>query len=600
MKKIITYITAALLTFSGTACSDFLDKEVDLSMAEDQVFSSWTNTRGFLANIYASLPDSFEGYTNGQFWAASGDCITDNAISFWDVHYYNSVLTDGFSANNHPFTDKYWGRYMYGIRKTNQFLKNAKESVIGNKEAAGDNNKLYDRYMAEARLLRAIFHFQIICWFGDCPIIGDDEEGTPIVFDLGNPGAMNMERTPAPEALKWIADQCDLVKDVLPFRYANETENWGRVNGAAAYALKSRALLYRASKLNNTSGNTEFWTQAAQAARDFISVNARQSNPYKLYTEANDPNKNYYECFIANPVYNNEYILSRSVWTTREIELFLTPCGFSGTVNSVGRTNPTQNLVDSYETINGLPIDQDPTYNAGNPYANRDPRLAQTILHHGSIWGDAKDEEQRPVDVSAGGKDYQELHGGTLTGYYTKKFLNVMSFTNPVNFCHACPIFRYGEILLNAAEAINEAEGPANAYQYVNEVRARVGMPPYSGMTKEQLRERIRNERRIELSFEDHRFFDARRWMIYADQTSSSELSKPYYQQYYHIYGVTVTDADNPSYSYGPAQKRPELVFNSPKNYYLPLPDSEVKRAPKLKQNQGWELSATEETESAE
>ena len=203
--------------------------------------------------------------------------------------------------------------------------------------------------------------------------------------------------------------------------------------------------------------------------------------------------KNYYECFVSTPHLNNEYILSRSEWQTREIELFLAPCGFSGSVNSTGRTNPTQNLVDSYETKNGLPIDQDPSYDPQNPYANRDPRLEQTILHHGSIWGDAKQDEEREIDVTYGsGKDYHELHGGTLTGYYTKKFLNNMSFKSPTTYTHACPIFRYAEILLNAAEAINEAEGPDNAYQYVNEVRARVGMPPYSGMSQSQLRERIR------------------------------------------------------------------------------------------------------------
>ena len=594
MKKILIYIAIMLLSFTTLSCSDFLDKEVDLSMSEDQVFSNLNNTRGFLANIYASLPDGFDYYGDGQFWAASGDCITDNAVSFWDVHYHNSVLTDGYSALNHPFTTKFWARYVYGIRKTNQFLKNAQESVIGNTVLTGDDNKLYERFMAEAKLLRAIFHFQIIAWFGDCPIMGEDEEGVPIIFDLSNTEAMNMPRTPTAEALKWVADQCDLVKDVLPFRYSNETENWGRMNGAAAYALKSRALLYRASKLNNPDQTVSYWQEAAQAARDFFTANSRQANPYKLYTDAtNNTNNNYYECFVTNPVYNNEFILCRSVWNSREIEVFLSPCGFSGTVNSVGRTNPTQNLIDCYETINGKPIYDDPTYDPQHPYTNRDPRLEQTILHQGSIWGDAKDEEQRSVDVSSpDGKDYQELHGGTLTGYYTKKFLNNMSFVNPTNPAHAFPIFRYGEVLLNAAEAINEAEGPAAAYEYVNAIRERVGMPAYTNMTKDQLRERIRNERRIELSFEDHRFFDARRWMIYADQTSASETSKPYSQQYYHLYGVTVTNPAAPVYSYGPAEKRTELVFNSPKNYYLPLPDSEVKRAPNLKQNPGWELTS--------
>jgi hypothetical protein len=595
MKKIAIYIATALLTLGTPACSDFLGKEVDLSLSDEQVFSSFENTRGFLANIYTYLPDAFAGYTNGQFLAASRDCMTDNSVSFWDVHYYNSVLTDGYSSKDHPFAKDFWPKNFKGIRATNQFMKNARESVIGNSDKSGDENRLYDRYMAEARLLRAIFHFDVACWFGDVPIIGNDENGDPIIFDPADTEAMNMARTNSADALKWIADECDAIKDKLPFRYSNEDENWGRVNGATAYALKSRALLYRASALHNPNKIASYWQEAATAAQEFLTKNNSQSNRYKLYTTSdNDTKKNYYECFVTTPYYNDEYILTRSVWNTYEIELFLAPCGFSGTATAVGRTNPTQNFVDSYETINGLPIDQDPTYNEQNPYANRDPRLEQTILHHGSVWGDALQEEQREVDVSTGGKDKRATHGGTLTGYYTKKFLNNMSFKSPSTYNHVCPIFRYGEILLNAAEAINEASGPDQAYQYVNQVRARVGMPAYKGMTQDQLRERIRNERRIELSFEDHRFFDERRWKLFEGQSMSSERSLPRYKQLYNLYGVVVTPDASTVYTYGSAEARTSRAFNSPKNYYFPIPDSDVKKAPNLKQNPGWELSATE------
>ncbi|MGL4520004.1 MAG: RagB/SusD family nutrient uptake outer membrane protein [Phocaeicola sp.] len=592
MKKIVTYMTAALFALGGVSCSDFLDKEYDLSMSEEQVFSSFENTRGFLANIYTNLPDGFKGYTNGQFLAASRDCMTDNALSYWDVHYYHSVITDSYSALNHPFALDFWDVNLKGIRKANVFLLNARESVVGNAEKTGDDNRLYDRSIAEARFLRAIFHFDLISWFGAIPVIGDDENGTPIVFDLGNAEAMNMSRTNSADALKWIADQCDLVKDALPFRYSNETENWGRVNGAAAYALKSRALLYRASALHNSDNNNSYWREAADAALAFMAKNNQQSQSYKLYSTGNSSN-DYYECFITSPYFNDEFILTRSVWNTREIELFLAPCGFTGTATAVGRTNPTQNLVDSYETMNGLPIDKDPTYDSRNPFNNRDPRLAQTILHHGSMWGDAINEERRAVDVSApDGKDYKELHGGTLTGYYTKKFLNNMSFKNPTNYEHAFPYMRYGEILLNAAEALNEAEGsPTNAYQYVNEVRARAGMPPYSGMSQAQFRERIRNERRVELCFEDHRFVDERRWKLFEGTSAAAERNLPYYQQVYNIYGVGVTNADNPTYTYGVADKHPTRVFNSPKNYFFPIPDQDVKRAPNLGQNPGWDLA---------
>lgn len=571
MKKFIKYIAIALLASGTSSCSDFLEKEVDLTLSEEQVFRSYENTRGFLANIYTYLPDAFVGYTDGQFRSASRDCMTDNALGWWSVLYYGSVLTDGYSAINHPFANDFWPKNSKAIRASNLFLKNVREEVVGNYDKTGDDNHLYDRYVAEAKLLRAIFHFDMSSWFGDIIIAGDDEEGVPIVFQQNDP-RMNVPRNKCADVMKWVADQCDLVKDVLPFRYSNENENWGRVNGAAAYALKARALLYRASPLNNPTNNIEWWKEAAEAARAFITRNNQQTKPYKLYrTSDNDPTQNYYQCFVTTPYFNDEYILTRSVWTTHTVEDYLAPAGFT---NSSGRTNPTQNLVDSYETINGLPIDQDPSYDPQNPYADRDPRLEQTILHQGSIWGDKLNEEERAIDVSyPSGADYETQNGGTLTGYYTKKYLNNMSFKSPSNYNHVCPIFRFGEVLLNAAEAVNEAYGPSEAYQYINELRDRVGMPAYSGMNQEQLRERIRNERRIELCFEDHRFFDERRWKLFEAQTPSSEKNLPYYKQVYNLYGVTVTNPENAVYTYGSARNYPSRTFNVPKNYYFPIPD---------------------------
>jgi hypothetical protein len=593
MKKIKTLIAIGMVAALSASCSDYLDKEVDLSLDEEQVFSKFENTRGFLANIYTYLPDAFVGYTDGQFRGASRDCMTDNAISFWNVHYYHSVLIDAYDATNHQFASYFWENDYKGIRAANRFLNGAKESVVGNTDTGDDEDHLYDRYVAEARLMRAIFHLDLVGYFGDIVLEGDDEEGNPILFDYNNYDQMNQPRTSAVEALQWIADECDAIKDKLPFRYANEDVNWGRVNGAAAYALKSRALLYLASPLNNPSNDKSKWQAAAQAALDFITKNAQQSNPYRLFTtDDNDTSQNYYQCFVSTPHLNNEFILSRSEWNTREIELFLAPCGFSGKVNSTGRTNPTQNFVDCYETINGLPIDEDSSYDDQNPYANRDPRLEQTILHHGSIWGDAKQEEEREVDVTYGsGKDWHELHGGTATGYYTKKFLNNMSFKSPTYYYHACPIFRYAEILLNAAEALNEAGQTDQAYQYVNQVRARVGMPAYSGMTQDRLRDRIRNERRIELCFEDHRFLDERRWKLFEGVTTANEKNKPRYQQVLNLYGVSVTPDAGTVYNYGAAEIHASRVFNSPKNYYFPIPDAETKRLPALGQNKGWELN---------
>jgi len=587
MKKRFINISLALLALGCiTSCSDVLDKEVDLTLQNEQVFSKFENTRGFLANVYSYLPDAFAGYTNGQFLAASRDCMTDNSLSYWNVHYYHSVLNDSYDATNHYFASTYWNSDLKGIRAANQFIANARENVIGNATKTGDDNHLYTRYIAEARFLRAMLHFDMVSYFGATPIIN---------HVLTNSEASAMTRANAPDVLKWIADECDSIKNVLPFRYSNENENWGRINGAAAYALKSRALLYRASKLNNTDNNMDWWKQAADAALDFINKNASLANPYKLYTTAdNNPKQNYYQCFVTTPHLNDELILSRSEWNTREIEMFTAPCGFSGNVNSTGRTNPTQNLVDSYETINGLPIDKDPTYDEQKPYENRDPRLEQTILHQGSVWGDPQQDEQRKVDVSyPDGIDYQALHGGTTTGYYTKKFLNNMSFKSPTTYLHACPIFRYAEILLNAAESLNESGETNEAYQYVNQVRARVGMPAYKDMSQSALRERIHNERRVELCFEDHRFFDERRWMLFNDQTVASEKTLPRYKQVYNIYSVVVTPKDSKEYTYKNDNTHPTRSFNLPKNYLFPIPDAEYKKDPGLGQNKGWELTTT-------
>ncbi len=590
--KIALYV-AAVLSFGGASCSDYLDKEVDLTLQADNVFSDFDRTRGFLAKMYDNcLPDAFRGYSDTQF-RLSGDCMTDNAVDYWGVARYHSVMDDAYDATNHWFANDYWTSRYAAIRSCNQFLTNARPDVIGNAEKPGDDNRLYDRMIAEAHMLRAIMHFDLICWFGDTPMVTDDENGAPIIL---TPSSVIPERMPAADALKWIADECDKYKDALPFRYASENENWGRVNGAAAYALKARALLYRASPLHNPGNDQARWTEAANAALDFINANNRQSNPYRLYTTPdNDPSKNYYQCFTTNPSHNNEYILSRSTWNTLNLVFFNAPCGFTGAISATGYLNPTQNLVDAYETANGLPIDQDPSYDEQNPYVNRDPRLTQTIIHHGMIWGVGS--EARPVDVNNDegrvGADYARGNGGTATGYYSMKYTHNIPWDGTVNSVQvACPIFRYAEILLNAAEALNEAGRTSEAYDYVDQVRARVNMPSLRsrGLDQSALRERIRNERRIELCFEDHRFFDERRWKLFDEnRNAAAESSLPRYRQVFTLYGVEVRENTNTTFNYGTSRVDGRRTFNSPKNYFFPIPYDEVRKAG-IVQNPGWEL----------
>lgn len=604
MKKIaimkfnkIALFAATVLSISGASCGDnYLDKEVDLTIDAETVFSDYDRTRGFQARLYDYLPDAFAGFNDSQF-RGSNECMTDNALSDWGVHYYHTFMQDGYDATNHWFANFYWPRDYKGIRQCNIYIANARPSVVGNAEKSGDDNRLHDRWIAEIRILRAILHFDLATRFGDVPIVGDDEGGTPIILEPSSPLP---PRTPAADVLRWVIKECDNYKNDLPFRYANETENWGRINGAAAYALKSRAALYLASPLYNKDGDKKLWADAATAATDFITLNARQSNPYRLHTTPdNDINENYYDCFVTNPVMNNEYILSRSVWTTLAIEEQMSPCGFQSVRKSSGRINPTQNLVDSYETIDGLPIDKDSNYDPQNPYVNRDPRLEQTILHQGSIWGIGA--EAREIDMNGNadaeggiGVDYTHANGGTATGYYSKKYVNNIPWDGTVTGArHACPIFRYAEILLNAAEALNESDNTPEAIKYVDQVRERVGMPSYTGKSQTELRERIRNERRIELCFEDHRYFDTRRWKLFDENVSpAAEASKPLYQQVYNLYGVEIRRGTNTLYNYGAPYGTVGYTrqsFSCPKNYFWPIPYTELVKTG-YEQTPGWEL----------
>ncbi len=603
MKKNIfkSVLMVAVAGVALTSCDEFLDKEYDASLSEEKVFNNANETRGFLANIYTNLPDGLAPLTDDQLTGASRDCITDNAVTRWGLHYYTKVANDGYTASNHPLLGQ-WNVDLYGIRKCNQFLKNAKESVVGNTITSSDDSKLYERYCAEAKLLRAIFHFDLICWFGACPIIAEDESGAPIVFDPSSD--MNISRMPAPEALEWVAAQCDAIiqSEALPFYYANQAANWGRVSGAVAYALKSRALLYRASALNNTSNDATWWTKAADAAKAFLTANQDAGNPYRLF-DTDNPDDDVYRQSVYTPTQNPELILARSVWQTNQVEKVFLPVGFTGNFSGAGRTNPTQNFVDCFETADGKTID-DPTsgYDNQHPFDNRDPRLAQTVFYHGMTWGRSEDSEQRQLDMSsnegAPGIDYNSAMGGTYTGYYLKKWVNNISCRTGETYPHAWPIFRFTEILLNAAEACCEAGNSNDALTYVNQIRSRAGMPDITVTEQGALRERIRNERRIELAFEDHRMWDLRRWKAYEGVTLANEVSKPTYQQVLNLYGVKITGTmAAPVYTYGLAETVNSRVFNSPKNYLFPIPANEVKRAPNLQQNPGWEVaSATEES----
>ncbi|MDE6154605.1 MAG: RagB/SusD family nutrient uptake outer membrane protein, partial [Muribaculaceae bacterium] len=201
----IALFAAMTLSLAGVSCDDsYLDKEVDLTIDVETVFSDYDRTRGFQARLYDYLPDAFAGFNDNQF-RGSNECMTDNALSDWGVHRYHSVLQDAYDATNHWFANEHWPRNYKGIRQCNIYIANARPGVVGNAEKAGDDNRLHDRWIAEIRVIRAILHFDLVTRFGDVPIVGDDENGNPLILEPSTPLP---PRTAAADVLKWIISEC--------------------------------------------------------------------------------------------------------------------------------------------------------------------------------------------------------------------------------------------------------------------------------------------------------------------------------------------------------------------------------------------------------
>jgi hypothetical protein len=252
----------------------------------------------------------------------------------------------------------------------------------------------------------------------------------------------------------------------------------------------------------------------------------------------------------------------------------------AGSFGGWGGTSPTQNLVDAYEMKDGKSIEQSALYNANDPYKDRDPRFYATVLYNGSIFGEGASRDT--IETFEGGDNSASASGdASNTGYYIRKFLDPsyakMTQLYPSTSDQDWIFLRYAEVLLNYAEAQNEAVGPdESVYIAINQVRARpsVNQPPLpAGLSQTDMRERIRNERRVELSFEDQRFFDIRRWGI-----AKQVLNGP-------IYGMKITQAGN-GFNYERIVFE-ERVFTD-KMMVLPIPQSEIDKNKAVKQIAGW------------
>jgi len=598
MKKFIGLLLIKLLLV--TSCQkDFLEKRPEEDITIEEAFLQRRYAEGFLTDIYAGIPN--EIYFTDMADINPFIIASDEMNVPWPEKF--SKLMNRGSWNSFNVAGQIWVNMYEGIRKSNIFLKHI--HLTPTDETFTEQDK--QRWIGEARFLRAFYHFLLMRIYGPVPILDYDVK---LDDDF-----LLIKRKTLDECVDFIVSECDELLELLPMKVI-DNRHLGRPTAAAALALKARLLLYRASPLWN--GNRDYlnvtdkdgvkifpqsydenrWRIAALANK--ACIDATEAAGYGLYrAESNKPIDNYQYLFIERN--NKEVLFARN----SGMDAWMEKCAYPGSLGGWNGWNPTQKMVDAYEMANGKsPItgylaNGEPIINpesgyveAGyataddpnghwmegvhNMYTNRDPRFYATINFNGAQFiGRRLEFWQTGADGRGNaGRDYN------TTGYLLKKFLNPTVNLSLGRFSLKTWIFfRLGEFYLNYAEALNEADGPvADVYTYVNAIRDRSGMPELpANLSKEEMRERIRQERRVELAFETHRYFDTHRWKI-SHITDNGEF-----------YGMNISAGthlrDDNFYKRTIVETR---VFTNPTHYLFPIPQSEIDKNPSIIQNLNW------------
>jgi hypothetical protein len=464
----------------------------DPKLAEAAILNLYTGAK--LSDKEASQGERYIGFGRGFHWAMYAS-VTDEAVYSNDDQTY-LVQRGQLNPSNYGWMSTVWGRSYRSIREANLALSKIVQTPVTEERRTMLN--------AEIRFVRAFRYFDLLKGFGGVPLIGDK------VSQLTDDFSEYYERASIQQTADYIAGELDAVMSVLP---ADPSDTWkrGRATKAAAMALKSRVLLYAASPLyTNNVNDAAKWQKAATAAKDVMDL-----NKFSLVTGLSaDASENYRLLFVSTPT--QEDIFYREYTNTSPsmaMERMNAPNGYGGW----GGNCPMQNLVDDYEMDNGVAIASPGSgYDEQNPYVNRDPRFYATILFNGSQYRGRQIETFLPSGKDS--PDGNEPWNTSPTGYYLRKFLKESITLDDWNNMGTATwrYFRYAEILLNYAEAQNEAVGAdQSVYDAVNAIRTRAGMPALpAGLSQAEMRDRIRNERRIELAYEEHRYFDVRRWLI--------------------------------------------------------------------------------------
>jgi hypothetical protein len=546
-----------MLTALIAGCEDgFLDTKVDTYTTQKQVDVNIGLIGNFGRAPYTYLYDVTNGFdaVDGNLFAVCSDEAVRRTIG-------NSVIfTQGLmSPYNNP--DNVYYTCYEGIRSANYFLENFqdyKERLAYNRDTISDNARQYDKdvlniawFMSEAHVIRAYYYYELMKRYGGVPLV---------TKTLSIDDNTNIARADVSEIVNFIVSEVDQEKNKLQPNWNKYDKNEdGRLSKASALAIKLRALMLYASPLYNSNNDLGRWQKAASAANDIINL--------KQFSLDDD----YANLFVAdNTVKSSEVIWALRFGETNELEKLNYPINSPGGNNEI---TPTHNLVSDYEYKS--------TAYPDSIYTNRDPRLGYSIVTNNSNWNG------RQIQIWEGGTDAYNKANVSQTGYYLKKFLNEnLNLVDEDQKQRSWIIFRYGEILLDYAEAMNEAYGPDDnngfsltAREAVNMIRSRPGveMPDVVAVNQSEMRDKIKHERRIELAFEGHRYWDLVRW-----KDAETALNTT-------ITGVIPTmNLSDSTFTYTVIDIE-DRVFQSPKMYIYPIPQSEISKSNgTLQQNPGW------------
>lgn len=584
MKLYIKYLTIGLMATTMLAsCADILDKKPLTEISDNDLWSDPALLKAFVNSRYNQV-----GVNGAESMQSS---IVDETELTWlrgcETHNFARLSPTDLGRMNGAWwgwDNRSWSTKWTNISNCNIFFERV-DNVGFTDEA--EKTKL----VGQVRFIRAFEYWDLIARWGAMPIITKS-------FSINDRDEIvDQKRNTYKECIDFLVGELDQAAKELPANWSGD--DYGRATSVAALALKSRILLYAASPLMNedvkipevgyTTPEPDRWQKAAKAATE--ALDAAQAAGYELYNLDGDPSKNYQMIFMDNTAANKETLFARMGTNSAggesisSCDQYNNPNGYGGW----GGNCPLQELVDAYEVVKdgvASKFDWNNPEEKANPYANRDPRFYATILYDGAKWMTRNVETYFDVDsngnITGGGKDTKfgnDSWNASPTGYNMKKFMDEGYALNSWNFCARNWIhLRMAELYLNKAEALYHTGDEEGAREALKPVRQRAGMPAVTA-TGADLLEAIKNKRRIEFAFEEHRYFDVRRWKEAPKYFGST------------VHAITIKKYPDGKKTYEVDKLRSDVGGDrkwDDKMYWLPISKSEMDKNPNLVQNPGY------------